>query len=147
MYHYLDVLLRRAPFANSQSFQKMQTTTNSNVKWWFSVFSSNITIVRLNLSFQHLSILFLYIFSLQVDIWNEVDISSQHLYILLYFAMPWIRPWANMAETSLFHVHGHDHFIPSTFREHPLSSSVVKAEYVFPYINFLYGKPPLLSPK
>ena len=32
------------------------------------------------------------------------------------------------------HVLGHDHFIPTKFRKHPLSSSVVKAGYVFPYI-------------
>ena len=38
-------------------------------------FSSNIIVCR-SLSFQHLSILILWIFSLQVDI------SSQHLYIL-----------------------------------------------------------------
>ena len=32
------------------------------------------------------------------------------------------------------HVPGHEHFIPTKFREHPLSGSVVKAGYVFPYI-------------
>ena len=31
-------------------------------------------------------------------------------------------------------VPGHEHFIPTKFREHPLSGSVVKAGYVFPYI-------------
>ena len=32
------------------------------------------------------------------------------------------------------HVLGHEHFIPTKFRKHPLSGSVVKAGYVFPYI-------------
>ena len=32
------------------------------------------------------------------------------------------------------HVPGHEHFIPTKFRKHPLSGSVVKAGYVFPYI-------------
>ena len=32
------------------------------------------------------------------------------------------------------HVRGHEHFIPTKFRKHPLSGSVVKAGYVFPYI-------------
>ena len=29
---------------------------------------------------------------------------------------------------------GHEHFMPTKFRKHPLSGSVVKADYVFPYI-------------
>ena len=32
------------------------------------------------------------------------------------------------------HVPGHEHFIPIKFRKHPLSGSVVKTDYVFPYI-------------
>ena len=50
-----------------------------------------------------------------------------------YFASPWIYPgqiWPNI----FMHVPGHDHFIPTKFRKHPLSSTVVKAGYVFPYI-------------
>ena len=38
-----------------------------------------------------------------------------------------------LADT-LMHVRGHEHFIPTTFYKHPLSGSVVKADYVFPYI-------------
>ena len=54
---------------------------------------------------------------------------------MTYFASPWIRPWADMVKTSFFmHVPGHEHFIPTKFRKHPLSRSVVKADYVFPYI-------------
>ena len=34
----------------------------------------------------------------------------------------------------LLHVQDHEHFIPAKFHKHPLSSSVVKADYVFPYI-------------
>ena len=47
-----------------------------------------------------------------------------------YFASPLTSPWADMAK----HVSGHEHFIPTKFRKHPLSGSVVKADYVFPYI-------------
>ena len=28
----------------------------------------------------------------------------------------------------------HEHFIPTKFRKHPFRGSVVKADYVFPYI-------------
>ena len=35
---------------------------------------------------------------------------------------------------NILHVPGHEHFIPTKFRKHPLSGSVVKAGYVFPYI-------------
>ena len=31
-------------------------------------------------------------------------------------------------------VRDHEHFMPTKFRKHPLSGSVVKADYVFPYI-------------
>ena len=31
-------------------------------------------------------------------------------------------------------VRDHEHFIPTKFRKHPLSGSVVKADYVLPYI-------------
>ena len=40
-----------------------------------------------------------------------------------YFASPWICPWANMAKTSLCMCPGHEHFIPTKFRKHPLSGS------------------------
>ena len=33
------------------------------------------------------------------------------------------------------HVQGHEHFIPTKFCKYPLSCSVVKADYVFPYMN------------
>ena len=46
-----------------------------------------------------------------------------------YFASPWLRPLAD-----LMNVPGHDHFIPTKFRKPPLRGSVVKADYVFPYI-------------
>ena len=49
--------------------------------------------------------------------------------LVTYFASPWISPWADMA--MFMHVPGHEHFIPTKFRKHPLSGSVVKADYVF----------------
>ena len=45
------------------------------------------------------------------------------------------------------HVPGHEHFIPTKFRDHLLSGSVVKAGYVFPYIYMHYCTPPPFSPK
>ena len=32
------------------------------------------------------------------------------------------------------HGQGYEHFIPTKFHKHPLSGSVLKADYVFPYI-------------
>ena len=49
----------------------------------------------------------------------------------------WPRPRSARGRYGLnifMHVPGHEHFIPTKFREHPLSGSVVKAGYVFPYI-------------
>ena len=34
----------------------------------------------------------------------------------------------------LMHVQGYEHLIPTKFRKHPFSDSVVKADFVFPYI-------------
>ena len=39
-----------------------------------------------------------------------------------------------LGQNIFMHVLGHEHFIPTKFCKHPLSSSVVKAGYVFPYI-------------
>ena len=41
-------------------------------------------------------------------------------------------------------VQGHNHFISTKFRKHPLSGSVVKADYVFPYIyiHLISATPP-----
>ena len=50
------------------------------------------------------------------------------------FASPWIRPLGKYVQNIFMHVQGHEHFIPTKFRKHPLSGSVVKAGYVFPYI-------------
>ena len=43
------------------------------------------------------------------------------------FTLPCIR-W--YGRNTLTHVQGHELFIPTKFGEHPLSSSVVKADYV-----------------
>ena len=45
-------------------------------------------------------------------------------------------------ETAIL-VNDHEHFIPTKFRKHPLSRSVVKADYVFPYIYNALVQPPL----
>ena len=43
-------------------------------------------------------------------------------------------PLGRYGQNIFMHVPGHKHFIPTKFRKHPLSGSVVKADYVFPYI-------------
>ena len=40
------------------------------------------------------------------------------------------------------HVPGHEHFIPTKFRKHPLSGSVVKAGYVFHTYTCVSAPPP-----
>ena len=40
-------------------------------------------------------------------------------------------------------VRDHEHFMPTKFRKHPLSGSVEKADYVFPYIYMHKCTPPL----
>ena len=50
--------------------------------------------------------------------------------------------WPNI----FMHVPGHEHFIPSKFRKHPWSGSVVKADYVFPYIYMHLSTTPPFSP-
>ena len=55
-------------------------------------------------------------------------------------------PLGRYGQNILMHVPGHEHFIPTKFRKHPLSGSVVKADYVFPYIYMHYCTPPPFSP-
>ena len=43
-------------------------------------------------------------------------------------------PLGKYGQNIFMHVPGHEHFMPTKFRKHPLSGSVVKAGYVFPYI-------------
>ena len=43
-------------------------------------------------------------------------------------------PLGRYGQNILMHVPGHEHFIPTKFRKHSFSGSVVKAVYVFPYI-------------
>ena len=49
-------------------------------------------------------------------------------------ALPWIRPWADLVQKSIQMCGGHEYFIPTKFGKYPSSDSVVKADYVFPYI-------------
>ena len=53
---------------------------------------------------------------------------------MTYLASPWIHPLGKYGQNIFMHVPGHEHFIPTKFRKHLLSGSVVKAGYVFPYI-------------
>ena len=51
-----------------------------------------------------------------------------------YFCLALDLPLDRYGQNILMHVPGHEHFIPIKFRKHPFSGSVVKADYVFPYI-------------
>ena len=51
-----------------------------------------------------------------------------------YFCLTLDPPLGRYGRNIFMHVLGHEHFIPTKFRKHPLSGSVVKADYVFPYI-------------
>ena len=42
-------------------------------------------------------------------------------------------PLGRYGQNIFKHVPVHENFIPTKFRKHPLSGSVVKADYVFPY--------------
>ena len=56
-------------------------------------------------------------------------------------------PLGRYGQNNLMHVPGHEHFIPTKFRKHPLSGSVVKADYVFPYIVCITATPLLFFTK
>ena len=47
-----------------------------------------------------------------------------------YFA----SPLGKYGQNIFMHVPGYEHFIPTKFQKHLLSGTVVKADYVFPYI-------------
>ena len=49
-------------------------------------------------------------------------------------APPWIHPWAVFGPQVNTTVRGHKYFIPTKFGEYPSSDSVVKSDYVTPYI-------------
>ena len=51
------------------------------------------------------------------------------------FCLALVPPLGKYGQNIFMHVPGHEHFIPTKFRKHPLSGSVVKAGYVFPYIH------------
>ena len=51
-----------------------------------------------------------------------------------YFGPALDPPLGGSGRNTLMHVRGHEHFIPTKFCKHPLSGSVVKADYVFQYI-------------
>ena len=50
------------------------------------------------------------------------------------FALLWVHYLGRYGRITLTHVYSHEHFIPNKFRKYPFSGSVVKADYVFPYI-------------
>ena len=50
-------------------------------------------------------------------------------------ALPWIHPLVDLAQKAIQMCVGHEFFIPSKFGKYPLNYSVVKAVYVFPYMN------------
>ena len=51
-----------------------------------------------------------------------------------YFCPALDPPLGRYGQNTLMRMNGHEYFIPTKFRKHPLSSTVEKADYVFPYI-------------
>ena len=49
-------------------------------------------------------------------------------------ALPWIHPWEDLAQKLMQICGGHEYFTRTKFGKYPSSHSVVKADYVFPYI-------------
>ena len=75
----------------------------------------------------------LYIWFVAVAFQSEEEVRWRREPLWPIFAPPWIRPRMDLAEKQKF-VRDHKHFINTKFRKHPLSGSVVKADYVFPYM-------------
>ena len=53
---------------------------------------------------------------------------------MTYFGPALDPPLGGSGRNTLLHVRDHEYFIPTKFRKHQSSGSVVKADYVFPYI-------------
>ena len=53
---------------------------------------------------------------------------------MTYFGPALDPPLGGCGRNTLMHVRDLEHFIPTKFYKHPLSSSIVKTDYVFPYI-------------
>ena len=53
---------------------------------------------------------------------------------MTYFGPALDPPLGGSGRKTTTLVRDHEHFIPTKFRKHPLSGSVEKADYVFPYI-------------
>ena len=51
-----------------------------------------------------------------------------------YFGLALDPPLGGFGPKVNANVRGHDYFIPTKFGKYPLNDSVVKADYVFPYI-------------
>ena len=64
---------------------------------------------------------------------------------LTYLCLTLDPPLGGYGRNILMHVQGHENFIPIKFGKHPSSGSVVKADYVFPYIHKHYCTPSLFA--
>ena len=65
---------------------------------------------------------------------------------MTYFCPALDPPLDGSGQKTTTFVKDHEHFIPTKFGKYPLSGSVVKADYVFPYIynvHALVHPPPL----
>ena len=49
-----------------------------------------------------------------------------------YFSPALDSPLGKFDRNTFKHMRGHEQFIPTKFRKHPLNGSVVKADYMFP---------------
>ena len=85
-------------------------------------------------SITHASRSLLWIRFVAVAFQSEEEVFLRRGPPVTYFAFSLDPPLGKYGQNIFMHVPGHEHFIPTKFRKHPLSGSVVKAGYVFPYI-------------
>ena len=84
--------------------------------------------------FPHASRSLLSIWFVAVAFRSEEEVSWRRGPPVTYFGPALDPPLGGSGQNTLLHVRGPEHFIPTKFRKHQWSGSVVKADYVFPYI-------------
>ena len=90
----------------------------------------------------HASRSLLWIRFVVVAFWSAEDVFLRRGHPRDLFCLALDPPLGKYGQNIFMHVLGHEHFIPTKFRKHPLIGSVVKAGYVFPYIYMHKCNPP-----
>ena len=73
--------------------------------------------------------------SLTVAFRSEEEVLGRKGPSLTYYGSALDLPLGRFGQKVDTNVRGHEFFIPTKFGKYPLNDSVVKADYVFPYIN------------